>query len=412
MKIAFFTDSYYPMLNGVTVSVENFAREFRALGHTVYIFAPKFDDYEDKEKDVYRLSAVRLLSTDPEIHFPFMLPHKILKEINPRDFDLIHAHGNGFFSFLGYQVAKLKGVPYVLTVHTQHTKYTHYLFNGKFISPGIAATGLRVISNICDEVITPSQKMKRALLSYGVSKPVNVIPNFIYPTQVGGIKKDYLHNLCGIPPSAPILLSVGRLGREKNFTFLIKACKYIFEKNPKVHFVLVGGGDEEGNLKDLVKKMKLDKRIHFTGKIPQKDIPSVYADAEIFLFASTTETQGIVVLEAAAASLPFVVVKDSAYAGCIVDGENGYMVPKNQQLFAQKVHELLLDEKKRTLFGKKSKELETKNFQASRLAHNALEVYQRVLEKKASNKFAIKNINRATLKRIYRATEIFNKIFE
>ena len=162
-----------------TISVQNYAKELRDLGHTVYIFAPKFKDYKDTDKDVYRLSAVKVLQTEPEVHMPFLMPHRILKEINPRDFDVIHAHGNGFFSFLGYQMALIKGIPYVLTVHTQHTRYTHYIFNGKIITPRIAAAGLRVISNMCDEVITPSFKMKKELVHYGATKPVNVIPNFV-----------------------------------------------------------------------------------------------------------------------------------------------------------------------------------------------------------------------------------------
>ncbi|MBI5044412.1 MAG: glycosyltransferase [Candidatus Levybacteria bacterium] len=412
MKIAFFTDSYYPMLNGVTISVENFAHELRSHGHTVYIFAPKFDGYKDTEKDVYRLSAVKLLSTEPEVHMPFVLPHNLFKEISPRDFDIVHAHGNGFFSFLGYQVAKLKGIPYVLTVHTQHTRYTHYVFNGKLITPRIAATGLRVISNMCDEVITPSLKMKKDLKSYGVTKPITVISNFIYTARFRSAKKNYLHDLCNIPPSSPILLSVGRLGKEKDCSFLLRSFKVIANQNPNVHLVMVGDGEEAKSLKSLVKKLGLGGRVHFPGKVHPKEIPSVYADAEIFVYSSRTETQGIVVLEAAAAGLPFVVVKDDAYAGCIIDGENGYMVSHKPMLFAQKVLELLDDAKKRENFSKKSRELIRANFLPTALANETLEVYKRVLLKKNSGRFRIRNINKATLKRLYRATELLNKIFE
>jgi len=412
MKIAFFTDSYYPMLNGVTVSVEHFAKEMRALGHTVYVFAPKIDGYTDKEKDVYRLKSLRFFSTDPGVHVPFLLPHHYLTQIQPRDFDIIHAHGNGFFSLLGYQLAKVKGVPFFMTFHTEMTRYVHYLLNGKVITPNMAAKGLRISANICDTVVSPSFKMKKELLLYGVKKPIVVVPNFIYSEKFANTAEGYLHKLCNIPETSPILLSVGRLGKEKNFLFLLDAFRLIVEKEPLSHLVVVGGGDEAEHIKEYAKKIDLGKRIHFTGKISQDKIPLVYADSEIFVFSSQTETQGIVLLEAAAAGLPFVVVKDSAYKGIIVDGQNGYQVLPSITKFSGKVIELLEDKEKRNAFGKRSRELVTENFNPKIITENMLYEYQKALINKKPRRISLRRINSSAWKRLYKTTEILDRIFE
>lgn len=412
MKIAFFADTYYPMLNGVTVSVEHFAKEMRALGHTVYIFAPKMEDYEDHEKDVYRLKSFRFLSTDPGVHVPFLLPHHYLTQIQPRDFDIIHAHGNGFFSLLGYQLAKMKGVPFFMTFHTDMARYVHYLLNGKVITPSMAARGLRISANICDVVVSPSYKMKKELLSYGVKKPIAVVPNFIYPEKFTVIEKGYLHDLCSIPEDSPILLSVGRLGKEKNFLFLLDAFKKITEKELDSHLVIVGDGDEAQHIKNYAQKLGLNDRVHFPGRIEQKKIALAYADAEIFLFTSRTETQGIVLLEAAASGLPFVVVRDSAYKGMVVEGENGYQVSANASTFAQKVVELLENKEKRRAFGRRSRELVQENFSPKSVAENMIFLYQEALINKKPRRISFKRLNSSAWKKLYKTTEILDRIFE
>lgn len=400
------------MLNGVTVSVEHFAKELRSLGHTVYIYAPKIENYEDKDKDVYRLRSLRFFSTDPGVHVPLILPHNYLSQIQTKDFDIIHAHGNGFFSLLGYELAKIKGVPFFMTFHTEMTRYVHYLLNGKVITPGMAAKGLRISANICDVVISPSHKMRTNLLSYGVRKPISVVPNFIYPQKFMDVKKGYLHKKCGIPSGSPILLCVARLGVEKNFIFLFNAFKKIADSRHQVHLVVVGDGDEREKLKKYVQELGLSQKVHFTGKISQQEIAQAYADADIFAFASRTETQGIVLLEAAASGLPFVVVKDAAYKGMIVNGQNGFLVPESISVFSKRVEELLGDEKKRKVFGERSKKLIQDNFDPTKVTKNLVYLYQKALINKKPRKISLKRLNTATTRSLYKTTQILDRIFQ
>src|SRR6185437_7275617 len=156
MKIAFFTDTYYPQLNGVTISVDNFAKELRKRGHTVYIFAPKIKKRRSNDEHTTTLTTIKILSAESPIYIPMPTAYKDYTKLFRLDFDLVHAHGNGAFSLLGYQVARMKRIPYILTFHTLLTKYTHYFLRGKVIKPKMVETGLRVFANLCDEVITPS----------------------------------------------------------------------------------------------------------------------------------------------------------------------------------------------------------------------------------------------------------------
>ena len=412
MKIAFFTDSYFPMVNGVTISVANLAAELRVLGHTVYIFAPKFDDYVDTESNVYRFKSFKVLDMDPAVHMPFMLPHQILKEIQPLDFDIIHAHGNGFFSLLGYQIALMKGIPFVLTFHTQLTLYTHYILKGKIITPRVAAATLRLLGNMCDTAITPSEKMKDELVSYGVKKPIRVVPNFVYAEKFRSEDKDYLRTLCGIPKSSVILLSVARLGKEKNLLFLLQAFKKVALANSRSHLVIVGRGEEEETLKEYVNENKLADLVHFTGKIAPLEMARIYAGADIFVFSSCSEVHPMVILEAGAAGLPFVVVDDGAYKDIITNGKNGYIVSLKIGEFALRVLELIKNPQDRQKFGAVSRSIIEKNFSPKTLTLQMLSVYQDTILHKKPSRMNIKSINKATLKRIYQMTDIIDRIFQ
>ncbi|MBI4096215.1 MAG: glycosyltransferase [Candidatus Levybacteria bacterium] len=407
MKIGVITDTYYPQLNGVTVSVDNFVRGLRALGHEVYIFAPLIKNHKDTDKNIFRIPSFKVISSEPEVLVPLPVPRQSYGQIFRINFDLIHAHGNGAFSFFGCQVAKLRGVPFILTFHTLHTKYTHYFLNGKVVRPGMVALGLRMFADICDGIITPSEKMKDELITYGVKKQIKVIPGFVDYSRFQKRKKGYLHKRFFIPKDHKILLTVGRLGKEKNFPFLINMFKKLQSQEKNTDFVIAGQGGELNSLKRLAEKLGLSKTIHFTKKAELELMPDIYRDADIFIFASTTETQGICVLEAAASGLPIVVVRDPAFDSLVIDGETGFSVSADQEIFAQKTIQLLRDNNLRRQFGNRAKEIARKNFESKYLTKQLLEYYKKVLSTYKPRVEMLRKINRATLVPLFRATTSF-----
>lgn len=413
MKIAYFTDSYYPMLNGVTVSIEHFTEELRKKNHKVYIFSPEIPGYSDTRKDVYRFSSFRVTNSEPQVRVPRVLPHEVIREISQMDFDIVHAHGNGFFSLLGYQVAKMKGVPYVATFHTEFTQYTHYFLNGKVIKPKMVERIFKVLGNLCDYAITPSEKMKDALITYGVSKPITVVPNFIHLTRFKDAKSTgFLRKQFAIPHDAPLLLTVGRMGYEKNFPFLLRAFEKLVQKERTAHLVLIGHGVELETFIALAKKLRISDRVHFTGKIESQDMPKMYKEADLFVFPSKTETQGMVVLEAAAARLPIIVGTDKAYIGMVDHNENGFVVPYTYDAFVEAMSTLINNPELRKEFGKRSEEIAWERYQPEQIVDHLVSLYTTTIISYKSKPRRMHRINQRAIQTGYRLVNKINDFFQ
>lgn len=379
MKIAFFTDTYLPHLNGVATSVAYFSKYLRAKGYKILIFAPTEKGYLDKDRNTYRISSVQLMSKIPETKFPFVSFKKSWLKAFKIDSDLIHAHGNGPFSLLGYFIARQKNIPFILTFHTFFDHYAHYFLDGKVLRPKHINSFMSYFANLCNLVITPSEKMKLQMIKLGVKKPIEVVPNFVDIDKFSGGKKNYLHDLCKIDKDKKILLSVGRLGKEKNFKFLIDLFSKMAEDHPEVDLVIVGQGVDKEDLIEQTQKLKIESRVHIIGGIERELMNDVYSSAYLFTLASTSETQGIVCLEAAAAELPLVLVDDSAFNGIIEDNFNGYSLPLDQKIFIEKVSYLIKNPDKAKEMGKNSKKLVRKNFSSEAIIEKLTAIYAKVL---------------------------------
>ena len=178
MKIAFFTDTYLPQLNGVATSVNNFYIELKKIYPDIEIIAPKIKNYDDLDKNILRLSSSKIWPTIPDsARMP--LPDKEWLQLLDNDYEIIHAHGNGLFSFLGLIIARRKKIPFVLTLHTLWDQYGHYFLGGKILTPSLINKLLKTFANKSDAIIAPSEKMKHKLIELGVNKPITVIPNFV-----------------------------------------------------------------------------------------------------------------------------------------------------------------------------------------------------------------------------------------
>ena len=292
----------------------------------------------------------------------------------------MHAHGNGMFSLIGLGVAKAKKVPFILTFHTQVGKFAHYFLKGKVVKPKhLNEILLKRFANLCDGIIAPSEKMRAELTGCGVKKHIEVIPNFVELEKFKTTKKsNFLHNMLKIPKKDPILLAVGRLGKEKNFEFLIESFQVITKINKDSHLVIVGEGFEYKRLKKV--GLRLGARFHMTGGIPIDDMPKVYADVDIFVFPSVSEIHPMVAIEAAAAGLPLVVAKDAAYQGVVIHNKNGYQLPLDKEIFAKTVVKLLKNPSLMKKFSKNSPQVVEKNFGSDLLINKLLAFYDQIIK--------------------------------
>lgn len=408
MKIGFFTDAYFPQVNGVVTSVYETARELRRKGHEVFIIAPKYPNYEDEDKFVIRLSSV-LVWKKLNIRLATHLPDKTLLSLYGHKFDIIHVHGVGTISLLGLEIAGFRDVPAVLTYHTLWSKYSHYVLGGMLLTPKTIERMSKILCNRFNAIIAPSNRAKEELLSYGVKRSISVFPTGLNFDKFKDVEKGYLRKRLGIKSEDKILLYVGRLGKEKSVDFILHAFKLVYVENKKSVLIIVGEGPDRKELERLASDLGLKERIYFLGNIELGKMPLVYADSDLFVFASQTETQGICVLEAAASGLPVVVVKDSALDNLNIDGNMGFVVSPNQEIFIQKITKLLKDNILRRQFGENAREIVKKNFRIEHLVDELLVYYEKVLGDYKPRGRMLGKINRATLAPLLRVTSAINK---
>lgn len=382
MKIGLFFDTYYPQKNGVATSGVYLTQALRQKGHQVIVVVPGIKGHKDSDKDILRIPSINTIPNLPEsiaIRMPVPKPDKIWKKVFGQNYDVIHADGNGFFSLLGLFVARRKKVPYILTSHTVLKHYTHHFMGGKVVTPKIINYGLKIFGNKCDGIIVPSKKMKDELIQIGVKKPITVIPSFIDLDKFNIQKSSFLHDKYHIPKKDKIILSVGRLEKEKNFEFLIKVFSETTKQFPDVHLVIAGEGSNRKNLDRLITGFGLGKQVHLIGDVDMNLMPYVYHDADIFLFASYSETQGLCVLEAISSGLPLVLCNDTAYEGMIIDCKNGFSLPLDQKKFTDKIKLLLSDKNLRKQFGENSRKIAKTNFEKDTLVNRLINLYKKYI---------------------------------
>ncbi len=341
MIIGLFTDSYMPSHDGVATSVSGTAQELNKLGHKVYIIAPSHPNYRDR-KNVLRILSVQIYQ-EPEIRIGLDIPQPSLIKISEIPFDIIHGHSGGPVSLLGWQIAQIRNIPFVETYHTMWRQYAHYFPFPHLFTVWTLKRLSSIFGNDSDCVIAPSERAKDELISYGVKKPIYIIPSGIHAELFHHQKKGFLHQQFNLKEKTQIALFVGRLEQEKSPDFLITSFTHVVKQRPEAVLILVGSGREKETLQKLSEDLNIAKNVFFMEPVNYLDMPKVYADSELLVFSSKTETQGLVILEALTSGIPVVAVQDRVSAEIIKNGENGFLVDKDPEAFAQKIVKVLKD---------------------------------------------------------------------
>lgn len=348
LKIGFFTDTYTPQVNGVITSIDIFRESLEKLGHTVYIFAPAIPGYKDKRNKlkIFRFHSMKFaFQKEYRVAFPFSF--ELAKKIPKLNLDIIHSHTPFSLGILAEFIAGVARIPLVHTYHTLFPEYVKsYIFGGRIITPKMAERLSALYCNRCDVIIAPSPKMDYLLRRYGIKKKIVVIPTGINIKEFRKPSHNNIRKKYNIPENSKVLIFVGRAGKEKNIDFLIKAFAKINKKVPQSFLLLVCEGPYKQNLLKLIKKLNLQDKVCITGYLKKSDVVKAYYASDIFVFASKTDTQGVVILEALACGLPVVAVSDSAFFGILKNEINGFATKSNFNDFSQKLIDLLTDRKK------------------------------------------------------------------
>lgn len=344
MHIAHFTNTYHPVTSGVVRSVSSFRRALTGLGHNVFVFAQANREYEDHEPFVFRYPALQL----PLQEYPLTIPvSNFVDTLLPSlKLDVIHAHHPALLGQVAARKADHFGIPLVFTHHTRYSEYSHYAFA---LPQGLAKQVIeRWIGDYmsqCQHVVVPSESIKQILLeTYGVTEGISVVPTGIDVAHYQQAEAGDIRQRHGWADDETVLISLGRLAKEKNWETLITAVSPLIHNQPHIRLVILGEGEERAGLEALADRLGVAERVNLLGTVPFDAVPNYLKAADLFCFASITETQGLVTLEAMAAGLPVVAVDATGTRDAVQDGVEGRLAPNESEALTAALNELLADE--------------------------------------------------------------------
>jgi glycosyltransferase involved in cell wall biosynthesis len=328
------------MLGGVPTAVETIRRGLQALGHHPVVVAPAAARATEPRPGVIRVPAVPA-PTYPDFALPLPAGPRLRRRLLDLDLDVWHAHHPFLLGGTARRLARAAGRPLVFTHHTLYDEYAHYVpLPRGAVARGAIAWGRR-FANAADLVLAPSEFVAARLRAQGVTRPVRVLPTGVDLDRFRPGDPAAARRALGIAPDARVLLYVGRLDREKNLEFLFDGVARV--RRPGTRLLLVGRGTRAHALRVAAAARGLADRVEFRGGTAPENLPAYYRAADAFVFASTTETQGLAVLEAMACGVPVVAVRASGVEEVVADGVSGLLVPEEAAAFAGAVGQVLAD---------------------------------------------------------------------
>jgi glycosyltransferase involved in cell wall biosynthesis len=353
LKIAMFTDSYLPYNSGVVHSIETLKQELTSAGHEVYIFAPGYPGCRDEDGRIFRFFSVPA-PTNADYFLAFPLPGHLKAILAQIKLDVVHVHHFFGLGRAGMWCARRLGLPLVYTCHTLYEYYSHYLPVPRYVARELIRKVCANFCNRCDVIVTPTTATRDYLEHIGVRAPLRVVPTGIKVEAFNEQAPGWLRGRYNIKPGEKILLCVARLGPEKNIDFVLQCFAGISEEFPGVRLVLVGKGPQEKELRRLADSLGVGDKVIFTGLLTREEVARCYRDADIFVFASISETQGLVVPEAKSAGLPVVAVRANGVSEMVEDGVDGFLTGLCRDEFMDKIRLLLCNEALRREMAEKS----------------------------------------------------------
>ncbi len=387
MNILLISDVYFPRVNGVSTSIKTFTEQLQALGHNVHLIVPNYGQDNRGTSDEAWITRVpaRSIYFDPEdklMKYGEIL--RLLPMLITKKFDLIHIHTPFIAHYAGLKLGKLLQLPVVETYHTFFEDYLHHYLPW---IPKMAARGLaRFISkkqcNQVDAIVAPSQPMLDVLRTYGIKTRTAVIATGLQASSFKAADGNAFRQKYGIALQRPMLLYVGRVAHEKNIDFLVRVTQLLVKEMPEALLVITGEGPAEASLHALVKTLAIEKNVQFIGYLERyTELNACYKSADVFVFASKSETQGLVLLEAMAQGTPVVAIAELGTASILIEGQGAMIAIEDESEFMHKVHTLLLNPVHRQHLGERAREYVQSNWSAATQAERMVIFYNEIISK-------------------------------
>ncbi|MGI6766267.1 MAG: glycosyltransferase [Lentihominibacter sp.] len=342
MKVLITTDCYTPTVNGVVTSVKNLKHELTKRGHEVRILTLS-NSMQSREKDgILYLGSLNAGKIYPGARLSISRDNKYIDEILEWGPEIVHSQSEFSTFSIARKISSKLHVPLIHTYHTVYEDYTHYFSPVEKWGKTMATLFTRVTLKHTNCVIAPTDKVFSLLKGYGIVQDTKVIPTGIdlnrFKTAITEKEKDTLREALGIPKGNKVLMTVGRLAKEKNIEEILR---FISKTgNMKLTLVVVGDGPHKEFLIRFSEQLGLGDRIVFTGMVPPTKVSAFYQLGDVFVCASNSETQGLTYIEAMANGVPILCRKDDCLADVIIEGVNGWQYETFQQ-FKTKLTQVL-----------------------------------------------------------------------
>lgn len=341
MRIALFTETYLPYINGVVTHVKALRDGLEKLGHEVLVVTANTDTLHHYIKDgVLNCPAKTFKKL---YNYGLASPVSARRLILLRKFrpQVIHIHNEFGVGLSGSIMARQLKIPLVYTLHTMYDDYLYYIVPKRLV-PALKRFShryVRFLANSATALTGPSQKVQEFFDRCGAEKSVSVVPNpveldIFNPQSVDRVKADLIRSTYGILEDDILVTFCGRLGREKSVDILLNNWAHCVQKEDKLKLLILGDGPCLNELKEQAKKLKIDDMVFFAGKVDHGELPSYYGACQLYVTASLSDTNSISMKEAMATGLPVIHILDPLNAGQVVDGENGYIYKDSDEMYA------------------------------------------------------------------------------
>ena len=381
MRILMISDVYFPRINGVSTSIQTFKTEFESKGHDVVLIAPDYPAPYDHHENIIRIPS-RAIPFDPEDR---MMKYrdiiKLIPKLKPYQFDLVHIHTPFVAHYAGVKIANTLGIPCVITYHTLFEEYLfHYIpFVPKFLLRLFARRFSTSQCNQANGIIVPSSVIVNLLKEYGVDNNLKIIPTGINADKFIQNNGNNFRTKFGIPENKKVLLNVSRVAFEKNIGLLIEMLNKAKTLLPDVHLVIAGEGPAKNSYVEQANKLGLNDHISFVGYLDRdSELIDCYHSADLFVFSSKTETQGLVLLEAMAAGTPVVSIAAMGTKDVLEGCEGAIITDGSVDDFCRKVVTLLQNQDTMAKLANEAV-LYARQWDAAALAGNMIEYYDKIV---------------------------------
>lgn len=390
MKVLLSVDCFKNQINGVNTSVKILQKELKSNGIDVRLLALSDTDKSEIINNDYYISSFSVSKIYPGARVSLTCNKKIEREIEVWHPDIIHTQTEFSTYYLAKKVSKKLKIPMVHTLHTMYEDYHEYVCKNEKISKEIIKKILKRFLKNYKYLIVPSEKVKNSIINNNIyNNNINIIPTGIdlnqFKQKISNEEKVYLFDKYQIKKNDKILITVSRLGKEKNIEELIEIIKRIRGIDKCIKLLIVGDGPNKKQLEKIIKNYKLESSIFFVGMVDHKDIYKYYQLGDIFISASTSETQGLTYIEALANGLPLICKRDVCLNTIILDNQNGYQyfdideaVLKIIFLFQNESNISIMEEKSKTISNAFSKKIFTRKI---------VNLYKKIIIREKNNKY-------------------------